>query len=84
MGTKCHSTLANRRQKNTGVVAKCSECSKPRLLHSKHKLKMEEVVWLEGLVDNTSHNCGCNIQNIGVVGDDILFVKENAYKHVTV
>ena len=45
---------------------------------------MEEVVWLEGLVDNTSHNCGCNIQNIGVVGDDILFVKENAYKHVTV
>ena len=43
---------------------------------------MEEVFWLEGLVDNMSYNCGCNIQNVGV-GDEILFVKENAYKHVT-
>ena len=43
---------------------------------------MEEVFWLEELVDNMSYNCGCNIQNVGV-GDEILFVKENAYKHVT-
>ena len=43
---------------------------------------MEEVFWLEELVDNMSYNCGCNNQNVGV-GDEILFVKENAYKHVT-
>ena len=60
--------------KNTGVVAKCSECSKPRLLHSKHKLKMEEVLWLEGLVANMSYSCGCNIQHLDLPFLDLFLV----------
>ena len=44
---------------------------------SKHKLKMEEVLWLEGLVDNMSYSCGYNIQNVDVE-DEVLFVKEKS------
>ena len=38
--------------KNTGTLIICSDCSKPRLLHSKLKLKQDEVVWLHGLLLN--------------------------------
>ena len=65
--------------KNTGVLVKCSDCSKPRLIHSKHKLKREETVWLEGLMDEMLYSCGSNIQNVDV-GDEIVFVNGKEIK----
>ena len=56
--------------KNTGVLLLCCNCIRPRLLHSKLKLKPEESRWLDGLFEEKIYICGSNIQDIDI--DDTM------------
>ena len=64
--------------KNTGLLLLCSDCSKPRLLHSKKKLKSDEALWFEGLLEVHTYSCGANVQDI-VVEDE---VKQEVYEQI--
>ena len=44
--------------KNVGFVIKCSECEKPRLLHSKHKLKESQQKILKLFISKIIFICG--------------------------
>ena len=52
--------------KNTGILLICSDCSKPRLVHSKKKLQPAEKLFIEALVETVTYSCGANIRNIDV------------------
>ena len=46
--------------KYVGLTIKCVECEKPRLLHSKHKLKEQQVKTLKSFLSKIIYICGSN------------------------
>ena len=65
--------------KNTGIFLKCSDCSKPRVLHSKRKLKQEESLLVEGLLEVYTYSCGANVQNISLDDEEQRAVLEKIF-----
>ena len=71
--------------KNVGFVVKCLECNKPRLLHSKNKLKTaEEQKGAKSMISKLSYMCGSVLSEYLGTGNDrdekylkSLFVREN-------
>ena len=52
----------------------CEECRKPRLLHSQRKLRPEDPIHLEALLESVLYSCGADIHDIDVdkVSDTVL------------
>ena len=46
--------------KNVGIAARCEECQKPRLEHSKLKLKREESQGAQRMIKKLSYKCGAS------------------------
>ena len=46
--------------KNVGIAARCEECQKPRLEHSKLKLKREESQGAQKIMKQLSYKCGAS------------------------
>jgi len=44
--------------KNVGFTIACSECSKPRLLHSKNKVKKDDIKGVKRMLSKLSYMCG--------------------------
>lgn len=70
--------------KNVGFVIKCQECSKPRLLHSKHKLKQDDQKGAKRMISKLTYMCGSVLSEYLGTGNDrdekylkSLFVREN-------
>ena len=47
--------------KNVGLTIKCVECGKPRLSHSKHKLKEQQVKTLKSFLSKIIYICGSTL-----------------------
>ena len=47
--------------KNMGLTIKCVECEKRRLLHSKHKLKEQQVKTLKSFLSKIIYICGSTL-----------------------
>ena len=52
--------------KNTGILLVCSECSKPRLLHSKNKAKRDDLLLLNSMMKLCTYGCGAVLQDTDV------------------
>ena len=70
--------------KNVGLTIKCTECEKPRLLHSKHKLKGDEIKVLKIFLGKILFICGSSFgeyEGTGNAKEDkitkIVFPREN-------
>ena len=70
--------------KNVGMIIKCSECKKPRLMFSKNKLKGNDYSALKRILSGLEYFCGSSFKEF--LGDkdnsdgtifEKVFVKEN-------
>ena len=70
--------------KNVGLVIFCTECKKPRLLHSKYKLKNQQPAAAKRIVQKLEYICwaslseyygSCNDRDEGML--KIIFVRAN-------
>ena len=46
--------------KNVGFIVRCEECQKPRLVHSKLKLKKEDTHGAQRMLKKLSYMCGAS------------------------
>ena len=67
--------------KNVGLLMKCDECSKPRLLHAKRKLQANKLNELKRVLNDLLYSCGSSLTELDEeIADDIVntvFVQEN-------
>ena len=70
--------------KNVGFFLKCEECNKPRLLHAKNKLKLDDQKGAKRMMGKISFICGSVLSEyLGTENDrnkkylKTLFVREN-------
>jgi hypothetical protein len=64
--------------KNVGLLLQCEECDKWRLLFCKHKLTVQEVADLQGILDDVSYTCGTTFDDLDLPGRlTNVFVKDH-------
>ena len=56
--------------KNVGFIISCVECQKPRLLHSKHKIKKHDVQSAKRMMKKVSYMCGAALSEYLESGTD--------------
>ena len=62
--------------KTTSAFLICEECRKPRLLHSQKKLKRDEGIRLETILEQFEYSCGADIHDIDIDEPDALLLSK--------
>ena len=82
--TVFHSARLPKQQKNVGFVITCLECQKPRLLHSKNKMKKDDLPSAKRMMQKVSYMCGAALTEYVGSGNDrderylkSIYVREN-------
>ena len=69
--------------KNVGLLLNCDECSKPLLLHAKHKLQTKKLNEAKRVLNDLVFTCGSSLSELDEEGADnivdTVYVKENLY-----
>ena len=66
--------------KNVGYIIPCNECGKPRLLHSKNKLKPNELNSFKRFINDFVYVCGGTLREIAENEGDIdSFIKDKVF-----
>lgn len=52
--------------KNVGLVMKCSECGKPRLIHSKNKMKKDALEQFKRVINDYVYVCGGSFSDVDI------------------
>jgi hypothetical protein len=66
--------------KNVSIVIYCSECDRPRVLHSKHVVRGIKRNELQNVLSDISYSCGSDFSDVETDGNHILksiYVKKN-------
>ena len=50
--------------KNTEMMVQCNECCMWRLIYSKYKLKKEQIIKLQAVLDNFTYTCGSKLAEL--------------------
>ena len=61
--------------KNVGMLVKCMECKKPRLMHSKTKLKLSECNALKRSLSGLQYVCGATFSSYEPDENNDIFAK---------
>ncbi len=58
--------------KNSGIVINCTECQKPRVLHSEKKLSQVQNAEVLRFLDGLSYTCGAVFQDIDGYDESVM------------
>ena len=53
---------------NVGLLLQCEECDKWQLMFCKHKLSVQEVSYLQSVLDDISYTCGMTFDDLDLPG----------------